>query len=210
MNLEPYQFFALAKDIDDLINVYQSVNDKQTVNAVQALTTEKINTILPENTTQKAALVEFILNPHLTKAAAERYLNDLKEQVTPFVVPSSKQVEKIFRKTKKLHLPNFDAMDLKEHTYVGWNDAGQQQKFMLYYDESGLQGLKGNFSSNILKNVCSICHKTSEVALFLATTKKGGDGTYTKRGNYICVDSDKCNHQLYDKKQLLEFVAKVN
>lgn len=53
MNLEPYQFFALAKDIDDLINVYQSVNDKQTVNAVQALTTEKINTILPEDSAKK-------------------------------------------------------------------------------------------------------------------------------------------------------------
>ena len=209
MNLEPYQFFALAKDIDDLINVYQSVNDKQTVNAVQALTTEKINTILPEDSAKKAALVQFILNPHLTKAAAERYLNELKEQVTPFVAPSAKQVEKVFRKTKKLRLPNFDAMDLKEHTYIGWNDPGQQQKFMLYYENGVLKGLKGNFSSNILKNVCSICHKTSEVALFLATTKKGGDGTYTKRGNYICVDSDKCNHQLYDKQQLLDFANKV-
>ncbi|MDT2740042.1 FusB/FusC family EF-G-binding protein [Enterococcus canintestini] len=209
MNLEPYQFFALAKDIDDLINVYQSVNDKQTVNAVQALTTEKINTILPEDSAEKAALVQFILNPHLTKAAAERYLNELKEQVTPFVAPSAKQVEKVFRKTKKLRLPNFDAMDLKEHTYIGWNDPGQQQKFMLYYENGALKGLKGNFSSNILKNVCSICHKTSEVALFLATTKKGGDGTYTKRGNYICVDSDKCNHQLYDKQQLLDFANKV-
>ncbi|WP_303753236.1 FusB/FusC family EF-G-binding protein [Enterococcus sp. S86.2] len=209
MNLEPYQFFALAKDIDDLINVYQSVNDKQTVNAVQALTTEKINTILPEDSEKKAALVQFILNPHLTKAAAERYLNELKEQVTPFVAPSAKQVEKVFRKTKKLRLPNFDAMDLKEHTYIGWNDPGQQQKFMLYYENGALKGLKGNFSSNILKNVCSICHKTSEVALFLATTKKGGDGTYTKRGNYICVDSDKCNHQLYDKQQLLDFANKV-
>lgn len=209
MNLEPYQFFALAKDIDDLINVYQSVNDKQTVNAVQALTTEKINTILPEDSAKKAALVQFILNPHLTKAAAERCLNELKEQVTPFVAPSAKQVEKVFRKTKKLRLPNFDAMDLKEHTYIGWNDPGQQQKFMLYYENGALKGLKGNFSSNILKNVCSICHKTSEVALFLATTKKGGDGTYTKRGNYICVDSDKCNHQLYDKQQLLDFANKV-
>ncbi|MBO0448708.1 FusB/FusC family EF-G-binding protein [Enterococcus sp. MJM12] len=209
MNLEPYQFFALAKDIDDLINVYQSVNDKQTVNAVQALTTEKINTILPEDSAKKAALVQFILNPHLTKAAAERYLNELKEQVTPFVAPSAKQVEKVFRKTKKLRLPNFDAMDLKEHTYIGWNDPGQQQKFMLYYENGALKGLKGNFSSNILKNVCSICHKTSEVALFLATTKKGGDGTYTKRGNYICVDSNKCNHQLYDKQQLLDFANKV-
>lgn len=209
MKLEPYHYFALAKAIDDLINVYQSVNDKQTVNAVQALTTEKINEILSEDSTQKEELLQFILDPHLTKASAERYLNGLKEHVTPFVVPSAKQVEKVFRKTKKLHLPNFDAMDLKEHTYIGWNDPGQQQKFLLYYDEHGLQGLKGNFSSNVLKNVCSICHKTSEVALFLATTKKGGDGTYTKKGNYICVDSEKCNHQLYDKKQLLDFVAKV-
>ena len=108
MKLEPYQYFALAKDIDDLINVYQSVNDKQTVNAVQALTTEKINETLPEESTQKSELLQFILNPHLTKASAERYLNELKEHVTPFVAPSAKQVEKVFRKTKKLRLPAFE------------------------------------------------------------------------------------------------------
>ncbi len=44
------------------------------------------------------------------------------------------------------------------------------------------------------------------ISLFLATTKSSGDGTYTKKGNYICLDSDACNQHLYDLSFFHDFL----
>lgn len=44
----PYQYFSLFKTVDDLINVYQSVNDKSTVAAIKAQALAKFDIILPE------------------------------------------------------------------------------------------------------------------------------------------------------------------
>ncbi|EQC80588.1 fibronectin-binding protein [Enterococcus sp. HSIEG1] len=43
--------------------------------------------------------------------------------------------------------------------------------------------------------------------MFLSLTKSGGDGTYTKRGNYICRDSEQCNQQMEQRETLDEFVS---
>ncbi|HCK2872238.1 TPA: hypothetical protein NZC54_003390, partial [Enterococcus faecium] len=51
--------------------------------------------------------------------------------------------------------------------------------------------------------------KTSNVSLFLSTTKAGSDGTYTKKGNYICHDSDQCNQQLTKLAPFYEFAERV-
>lgn len=47
--------------------------------------------------------------------------------------------------------------------------------------------------------------KTSIVTQFLATTKRGADGTYTKNGTYICLDSEQCNQQIQAKEGLEHF-----
>ncbi|MHC5247197.1 FusB/FusC family EF-G-binding protein [Enterococcus sp. LJL120] len=205
----PHQYFALKKQVDDLINVYQSVSDLKTVATMQSLIFERIDQIFPEKFAEIEALKEFILDKTLSKAKAQAYLEDLKAIVIPFETPSNKQVEKVFRKVKKLHVPILDKLDLKEHTYIGWNDPGSQRKYLMLYQDQRLTGIYGSFSPNVLQNVCTICNHVSNVAMFLATTKSGGDGTYTKKGNYICVDSDQCNRQLFELAPLHEFVVKM-
>lgn len=205
----PHQYFALKKQVDDLINTYQSVSDFKTVETMQSLVFERIDQIFPEKIAEIEAAKDFILDKTLSKAKAEVYLAGLKELVIPFATPSNKQVEKVFRKVKKLHVPNFASIDMQEHSYIGWNDPGSQRKYLLLYQAEQLTGIYGSFSPNILKNVCTICNHVSNVALFLATTKSGGDGTYTKKGNYICVDSDQCNRQLFETAPLHQFVNKM-
>lgn len=207
--IKPHQYFALKKQVDQLINAYQSVNDRKTIETMQALTVEKIEAIAVEKTAIIEELLVFIMDTSLTKARAERFFDDFKENVIPFKAPSAKQVEKVFRKAKKLKVPNWESMDLRENSYIGWNDPGSQKKFILLYQDDKLTGISGQFSPNHLKNICAICHHTSEVAMFLATTKSGGDGTYTKKGNYICVDSQECNHNLYDLETLDHFIEQV-
>ncbi|MGC3598970.1 hypothetical protein ACPTJ4_14925, partial [Enterococcus faecium] len=70
------------------------------------------------------------------------------------------------------------------------------KKFMVYYEDEKLKGISGTLSPTRNKGICEICQKTSNVSLFLSTTKEGSDGTYTKKGNYNCHDCDQCNQLL--------------
>lgn len=115
----------------------------------------------------------------------------------------------IIPKSEKLKQPAWNEIDLQEHTYIGWNDPGTQKKFMVYYEDEKLKGISGTLSPTINKGICAICQKTSNVSLFLSTTKAGSDGTYTKKGNYICHDSDQCNQQLTKLAPFYEFAERV-
>ncbi len=208
-SIQPNQYFAIKKHVQHLINTYHSVNDQETIQTIQAVTLEKIDQLVPEANPVIADLKKFILDQTLTRAKTEAYFETVKENVAPFQQPSNKQVEKTFRKVKKLKLPAWDTLDLREHSYVGWNDPGSQKKFILYYREGKLHSLSGQLSPTIIKNVCTLCQKVSSVSMFLATTKSSGDGTYTKKGNYLCADSEQCNRQLHDMEHFYKFVDQM-
>ena len=70
------------------------------------------------------------MDRRLTRARAEKYLDELKETVLPFKEPSTPQVTKVFRKVKKLKIPEWENMDLRNNTYVGWNDAGLRKIYL--------------------------------------------------------------------------------
>lgn len=207
--IQPYQYYFIQREVEQLLNAYYSVNDPKTVQTVQALATEKIHSVIQEELPEITDFLAIVMNVTLTRAKAERALEELKSYVIPFEQPSKQQVDKIFRKVKKLKQPTWSAYDLREHTYVGFNDPGSQRKYLLYYEEGKLQGDYGSLSPTITKGICAICQKTSNVSLFLSTTKSGSDGTYTKKGNYICHDSDMCNHQLVQLEPFYEFVHRV-
>jgi hypothetical protein len=207
--IETYKYYFIKREAEHLLSVYSSVNDNKTVETVQALAAEKIRGLFETENEEAEAFLKLALDRTWTKAKAEQALEELKEAVIPFEQPEKKQIEKIFRKTKKLKFPNWSELDLREHTYIGWNDPGTQKKFILFYKEKKLQGISGTISPTIIKGVCSICQKTSNVSMFLATTKASSDGTYTKRGNYICHDSDQCNKQLVQLDKFYEFAEIV-
>jgi hypothetical protein len=207
--IQPFQFNIIKEQVYVLINTYTSVNDSATVKTVQALCREKVSSLFIEEPAVVNDLMETVMDRRLTRARAEKYLDELKEAVIPFKEPSTPQVTKALRKVKKLKIPDWESLDLRNHTYVGWNDAGTQKKFILAYHDNKLIGVHGTLSPTIIKGVCSICQNISNVSMFLATTKSGGDGTYTKKGNYICHDSEICNHQLTQPDYLEAFMENV-
>lgn len=210
--IEPYQYFFIKRETEQLLNVYHSVNDPKTVETVQTLAKENIFEILLQEEEAKNAIEPFLnqmMDNRLKKEQADAMLAELKTRVVPFNQPTKVQVEKIFRKVKKLKHPDWQIMDLKEHTYIGWNDPGSQKKYILYYQDDQLKGVHGTLSPTILKGICAICQKTSQVSMFLSTTKSGSDGTYTKKGNYICHDSEQCNRQLVKLASFYEFTEIV-
>ena len=86
-----------------------------------------------------------------------------------------------FKKVKKLKIPATSQWDLRDVTYFAWNEVSSGRKYLLTADG---RGFYGNISGS-MKNICAICQKTSIVTQFLATTKRGADGTYTKWHLYL-------------------------
>lgn len=207
--IQPYQFNFIRKQGHILLQAHLSVNDKQTIKTLQAIVLEKINHQFIENNAEIQPLLAGFLEAATSKPRLEQFLETLKEAVIPFDPPSKQQLTKLFKKTKKLKIPDWDAIDLREYTFYSWNDSGKQQKFIVASIDGQLIGVQGTISPTTQKGICPICHETSEVSLFMSKVKESGDGLYTKRGNYICYDSDTCNHNIERTDELTDFIHNV-
>ncbi|MCC2753114.1 FusB/FusC family EF-G-binding protein [Enterococcus gallinarum] len=207
ITIEPYQFHFIKHQVQQLVRTYQSVNDRHTIRTVEMLTEEAIQPFFSEEDKEAQSLIRQFFDSSLTMSKSLTILEALKKNVRPFQVPSVKQTEKLFRKVKKLKVPDFSQTDLRDYTYLAWDDIGSQSKFMIVNTQKGYQGIYGHLSIEVKKGICPLCQHESTVSMFLSLTKSGGDGTYTKRGNYICRDSEQCNQQMEQRETLDEFVS---
>ncbi|MCL2114208.1 MAG: FusB/FusC family EF-G-binding protein [Streptococcaceae bacterium] len=198
--LKPYEYNRIKSLTFDLVNIYHSVNDKSTVNAVYAQVASEILALTDLPEIEK--FLSVIESPKLSREQAEKLLLDLKPLIEPFPLMTENQMRKIFKKVKKLKIPATTLWDMREVTYFAWNEVSSGRKYILTADGHGFYGTM----SGSMKNICAICKKTSIVTQFLAVTKTGADGTYTKNGTYICLDSDKCNQQVQSIQGLQQFL----
>lgn len=206
----PYQFNYISNNVARLINVYNSVNDTRTVTTIQQTIKDEILQAFPNVDDTIKQAVDNLMNVQLSSLQADKILTTFKSYVTPFKHPSNKQVEKVFNKVKKLKVPSISDEILMESTYIGWNEISSRRKYIMYYDEHDkLTGFYGDISNQTIKGFCSICNKESNVALFMRKTHSSSDGRYTKKGDYICFDSTRCNRQITDLSHFYKFLAKI-
>ncbi|MBM2657829.1 FusB/FusC family EF-G-binding protein [Staphylococcus pseudoxylosus] len=208
--LYPYQFNYIKERIAHLINVYNSVNDLNTIASIQETTREQMLITFQSVDSSIQLEIEKLMNYQLSKMQAEKILSTLQDYVLPFEHPSKKQVDKVFRKVKKLKTPLISNEVLLESTFIGWNDVASNRKYIIYYNDFGkLDGFYGDISNQTVKGFCSICNKESRVTLFMRKTRTTSDGQYTKKGDYICFDSTVCNQQISDLSYFYRFLNKI-
>lgn len=193
--LKPYEYWYCKQQISELISAYHSVNDKQTIATLQTLIHGKTEEFF-SRTSLLEVYWERFLDVTITREKFNTLFEEMKRFVIPMDAPSTKQIEKSFRKVKKMQYPELASLDFRELNYLGWNDRGTNRKYLIRKKAGRFIGVYGSFSTDAQKGHCAICNQISTVAFFLATTKSAGDGTYTKKGNYICTDSDQCNRQM--------------
>lgn len=193
-----------------LLNTYHSVNDLNTIKAIQTETLFTIEQYFNVIDNELNAYIKTLMDIKLSKNQCEKILDHLKQHVIPFEIPSHKQVEKTFKKVKKLKQPEISKEQSLESSFIGWNEISSNRKYILYYDENEvLQGFYGDLSPQTLKGFCKICNKESEVSLFLNKNKSDSEGRYTKKGDYICRDSIRCNQQLSDITHFRNFLKNL-
>ena len=98
--IEPYQFHAIKHQVYQLVRTYQSVNDPRTIKTVESMTKDAIEQFFPEEETAPRAILAAFFQPGMTISRSNELLAELKEYVRPFQVPTTKQIEKMFRKVK--------------------------------------------------------------------------------------------------------------
>ena len=109
--LKPYEYNRIKYLTFDLVNVYHSVNDKSTVEAVYAQVATEIlqiaenadSLVSENNLSVKVAIQEYLSaidNPKLSREQAEKLLTELKTLVEAFHLPSEAQMKKAFKKYK--------------------------------------------------------------------------------------------------------------
>lgn len=201
--LKPYEYTYVTNKIKQLIDIYKTVSDLQVVETNQMLIGETLNDVLGQELHDD--IKPIYLDKHLTNEKAKPLFARLKSMVTPFEDISDKQIEKTFKKVKKLKLPVKDNYDFTELNYLAWDDIGSSRKYIIFRKDNELFATYGVMSSNVSKGLCAICHQFDNVSMYMATTKKSGDGTYTKKGNYICKDSHTCNLQMESVDYLYDF-----
>jgi hypothetical protein len=209
MKMEPFikndQYNFIKAQTKVLINGHSNASDPNVLKALTALALEKVISLIPEPTQEQRELLEPIASIK-DKQDAEVFLARLKPLVIPFRGVSEKALQKLFPKVKKLKLPDLENIDLKEITYLGWNDIGQERRYIVTDIEGKLTGIRGTFRNHSQKGVCSICNSIGDVGMFITESKPAANGTFKNRGNYICQDSQVCNQNLQSEEKLHEFI----
>ena len=203
INVEQYQF--VKKQAKKVLNTYITTKDPQVIQAVQALVTQEINEKLGDMSVEHVLLLQPILKIE-TKEQLEQFISDLKQYVEPFEISSEVAIKKLFPKDKKLKIPALEKVDLREITYLSWIDSGTNRKYLVYWENDVLKGVRGVFSHSDKRGICSICNQLTKVGLLMVSKSGTSLGTYIKRGNYICADSEICNNGLSERHRLIDFV----
>lgn len=187
------QFHKVKQMLQKFMNAKKATNDKDTLLAVQGIIEDDLKKEM-----QAISSIEAILNElfHVNDAAtAELFLTQLKTFVIPFPTPSSADLKKLFKKEKKLKLPEITSYDFNETMYFSWEDHGSNKQYIVTHNGVDFQSMSGVVDNKQIKGICTFCRKHTNTRLF-TTNKKGSGDMYVKNSQYICVDSIQCNEQL--------------
>ena len=202
------QYNFIKKQTQSLVNGHATVNDRGVLNALRALSLEKVLGLFEESTEEH----KILLNPIVEikeKLEAEGFLETLKPHVIPFKEISETAIKKIFPKAKKLKIPSLENIDFKEISYLGWLDKGSNKKFLVIEYKNKLVGISGGYKGLNKKGICALCNRTEEIGMFTSSVKGLTQDAFITRGNYICQDSQKCNENIVSLDKLNKFVELI-
>ncbi|MFD2368696.1 FusB/FusC family EF-G-binding protein [Brevibacillus sp. GCM10020057] len=203
--MKSYHFHYIKAQTKVLLNGLSSSSDPNVQRARKEIAIENVSRLFPEMSEEQRRLLHAIADVR-EQMDAKQYLAELEPYVIPFPAITGQMLKKLFPKAKKLKPPAAGDLNLHEASYVSWHDDGTQKKYIVVDFQGNLVGFAGTFTSMNQKGMCALCNRFEEIGMFIAEIKSAGDGTYVKRGNYICQDSHACNRNITSTDKLDEFV----
>ena len=203
------QYNFISEQVQTLVNGHAAVNDSDVLVALRSLAIEKVRDLFPDLEERQRRIINSVTKME-DRLDAEMFLAQLKPYVIPFPEVTEAKLAELFPKAKKLKLPRLNEIDSKETSYLSWIDKGSHKKFIVAPYQDQLVGIQGSFSPSRHKGICKLCNSYQDVGLFVTDEKAKGQGTFVKRGDYICRDSRTCNYHITTIKHLEKFIERVN
>lgn len=203
--MKSYQYNFIKAQIKIVLNGYATSSDRNVRSALRDMAKEKVFNQFAGLSEEQRELLNTI-NSIENKGQGDEFLSQLEPCVIPFQPGTEQTIKKLFPKAKKLKVPLLETIDMKELSYLSWDEKGSDKRFIVAYHHENLVGLQGTFTAVHKKGLCSLCNRFEEIGMFVLEVKGSAVGTYLKRGNYICQDSQKCNQNITTMDKLHDFI----
>ncbi|MFS0870375.1 FusB/FusC family EF-G-binding protein [Paenibacillus xylanilyticus] len=203
--IQNHQFNFIQKQADFLLKTLRSVVDRKVLETVRYTVGTNAVGIFNELTPEQKELLEQ-LSTYDTPHDVQLYLNQLEEYLIPFPQVSAKQIQKLFPKAKKLKLPDLETVDYAHTTYLRWTDIATSRLFIVYPYDGKFLGIEGRITATNKKGYCMFCNRHQELGFFNVKTKGHSPDNFSSIGQYVCMDSNACNHSITDITMLEKFL----
>lgn len=212
--IKKHEYNYIKRCLRDLNSAYKLSVDTNIIETNKAYINEKILSIFPNLSQDQWKILDIteIRDP----LYIDKYLANLNEYVYGMSNITNEQLNKFFKKEKKLKLPNLNTRDSK-NVYLGWIDDSTRKLFVVYNMNGKLIGMACRLTSFNSNNthICTLCNHTggeNEVAFVspICKTANAGEDGYRSIGFDICLDSEKCNDRIESVEKLEKILMDVN
>lgn len=212
--IKKHEFNYINKCLFDLNNAFRNCTDPNIIETTKSYIQNKIWNNFDNLSDEEKAILDItkITDPlHI-----DGYLKELDQYVYGMATITAAQIGKVFKKEKKLKLPDLSNEDSKL-VYLGWIDPAIRKLLVIYNLDGKLLGMSCRLPDTNTTNtsICTLCNHIgpqSEVAFvspICKTSSKSLDA-YKSLGFHICLDSEKCNERITSTKKLEQLLKEVN
>ncbi|MGL4107424.1 FusB/FusC family EF-G-binding protein [Clostridium sp. LP20] len=212
--IKKYEYNYIKKALSDMKNHFINCTDPNIIETTKAYTQDKILNFFTNLSHEERDILNIskITDP----SHIDIYLKDLNQYVYGMPNITDTQISKLFKKEKKLKLPDSHAQDSKL-VYLGWIDSSIRKLLIAYNMDGKLIGMACRLQSSTSNNtnICTLCNhigSENEVAFVSPVCKTSNQGTYGYKsiGFNICLDSAQCNDRIISTEKLEELLKAVN
>ncbi len=207
-----HQYNLIRKQVNWLQSTIRTAVDQHIVESVRTDVYMKVMEAFEDANPEQRNILEPIAELQHAEQC-QHYVQSLEPYREAFPSLARKQLQQLFPKVKKLQVPDLSKLDLRAVTYLGWDDTAANRLFLVYPLDGQLVGIAGRYTPSN-KGTCFLCYRQEHVALFSAIQRRkppkhASPDYYKAIGNYMCVDSMACNHNLTDTDKLEWFFREV-
>lgn len=206
-----HQFNVIKKQSDFLLKTLRTIADRKVLETVRYRAITSALEAFPSLAEGQKRMLEEMST--IEKAEDfQRYLNALEPYLEPYPTITLKQIQKLFPKNKKLKVPDLQSIDFRYVTYLGWVDIATNKLYIVYPFEGRFIGIEGRITPTNKKGYCLFCNRHQELALFSVKTKPvvASPDNLSFIGQYVCLDSQACNHSITDTGALEKFILSAS